>query len=85
MPGANRQVLQGLAALWIWRAEYAIGMAYVDHDIPELKRAVPGGGHQLILVDLGPRDVVEAVLRFVAASLRPRACIDTRTHSQFVY
>lgn len=41
----------------------------IDAEIKELQRPISAGGYQLILVDLGPSQVVERIVR--VETLRP--------------
>ena len=78
LPGTYREVLHALAALGISRTTRSPERgAYLDHDVPQLERSVARRSHELVLVDLRPSDVVQAVLRLVAGPLR-----NGRAHGQ---
>lgn len=72
LPRAEGQILEVLAGRSTSARGGSCCGAYVEHDVPQPDRAVARGGDELVLVDLGPRDVVEPVLRVVATAVKAR-------------
>jgi hypothetical protein len=65
LPGAYWKVLDGQTEL-IQTLKDREGRAHVQHDIPQPYRPIAGCSNELVLVDLGPSDVKEPILRFKA-------------------
>ena len=67
VPSTDGEILGRLSYLHSLALKQSIGAgAYVQHDIPEFDGTIAGCSDELVFMDLGPCQVVQSVLRFVA-------------------
>jgi hypothetical protein len=67
MPSTDGEILGHLSYLHSLALRRGIGVgAYVQHYVPEFEGTIAGCSDKLIFMDLGPRQVVQSILRFVA-------------------